>query len=313
MSMITKLSKWLLSKAPRRKQVVLSRNNIYIFPSAMGLAFLLLLLLMLLTAINYQNSLIYLVTFFLGTLFFISIWMCFLNLSGLKVEQAETGRCFATDPLVYYCRLSKKGGLPLGLKIGLDKAHAETFVYTSDELLDIPVEAPSEKRGRHKLASLYLESRFPFGLILAWTWLKIDLEAYVYPQPLKGIPETSASGAGDHQKQTSLLGDLTDLKNYQAGDATNRILWKKYAANGNLIVRHHERSSYNPDWVDWDNYPSASLETRLSYLCFDVCRLSDAHRAFGFSIPGIRIAPDYGELHKRKCLDALALFQAAKS
>ena len=83
---LDKLSKWLSSKSPRKKKFILSQRNIYIFPSAFGLFFLVLLLLMLLTAINYQSSLIYLLTFFLGAIFFLSIWACFLNFSGLIVE-----------------------------------------------------------------------------------------------------------------------------------------------------------------------------------------------------------------------------------
>ena len=306
---LEKISGWLASRSPRRKQFVLSRNNIYIFPSATGLMYVLLLLLMLLTAINYQNSLIYLLSFFLGTLFFLSIWMCFLNLSGLKIESAETGRVFESEPTKYYCRLSKNKTLPMALKVGLNKAQAQAVPLMNEATSDVPILAEPEKRGRHKLQRLYIESRFPFGLILAWTWLKPDLEAWVYPKPVQGSPDAVARGEGDVANRSSLIGDLNDLKEYQAGDASNRILWKKYAAKDTLVVRHHEQTSFKPDWVSWDNYQSAAIEDKLRYLCFDVCQLSEAHRAFGFSIPGVNIDPDYGEAHKRKCLDALALFQ----
>ena len=306
---LEKISGWLAARSPRRKQFVLSRNNIYIFPSATGLMYLLLLLLMLLTAINYQNSLIYLLSFFLGTLFFLSIWMCFLNLSGLKIEAAETGRVYESEPTKYYCRLSKNKALPMALKIGLNKAQAQAVPLMYETTADVPILAEPEKRGRHKLQRLYIESRFPFGLILAWTWLKPDLEVWVYPKPVQGSPDAVSSGEGDIANRASLIGDLNDLKEYQAGDASNRILWKKYAAKDTLVVRHHEQTSFKPDWVSWENYQSAAIEDKLRFLCFDVCQLSDAHRAFGFSIPGVNIDPDYGEAHKRKCLDALALFQ----
>ena len=84
-----------------------------------------LLLLMLLTAINYQSSLIYLLTFFLGTVFFLSILACFLNFSGLKVETIEPGRCFENEVMQYHYRISKASRLPLALKIGVDKDKAE--------------------------------------------------------------------------------------------------------------------------------------------------------------------------------------------
>lgn len=302
------VSGWLASRSPRRKKFVLSRNNIYIFPSAAGLVFVLLMLLMLLTAINYQNSLIYALTFLLGTLFFVSIWMCFLNLAGLNVESAETGRVFEGEPSTYICRLSKTKHLPPGLKLGLNKAAAKAVPFIQEETLDIPVIGEIERRGKHKLKRLYIESRFPFGLVVAWTWLKIDLEVLVYPRPVEGIPDAVSKGAGDVSDRASHLGDLNDIKAYQPGDASNRILWKKYAAADVLTVRHHEQSSFKPDWVSWENYPSAAVEDKLRHLCFDVCQLSEAHRTFGFSIPGTNIEPDYGDIHKRKCLDALSLF-----
>jgi len=302
------ISGWLASRSPRRKKFVLSRNNIYIFPSAAGLVFVLLLLLMLLTAINYQNSLIYALTFLLGTLFFMSIWLCFLNLSGLRIESSETGRVFEGEPCIYFCRLSKEKHLPPGLKIGLNKVDSRSVPFLQEETQDVPIIAQPEKRGRHKLDRLYIESRFPFGLVVAWTWLKIDLEVLVYPKPVQGIPEAVSKGEGDIPNKTSLRGDLNEIKVYQPGDASNRILWKKYAASDVLTVRHHEQSSFKPDWVSWENYPSAVTEDKLRHLSFDVCQLSDAHRTFGFSIPGTDIEPDFGDTHKRKCLDALATF-----
>jgi uncharacterized protein (DUF58 family) len=303
------ISGWLASRAPRRKQFILSRNNIYIFPSASGLIYLLMLLVMLLTAINYQNSLIYALTFFLGTLFFLSIWMCFLNLSGLRIERAETGRVFEGEPSEYFCRISKKKQLPPALKLGPDKVRARIIPYLQHETVDVAVITGPESRGRHKIPRIYLESRFPFGLIVAWTWLKPDLDVLVYPRAVQGYPESALNGEGDVSNRVSSTGDLNDIKEYRPGDPGNRILWKKYAASDALVVRHHEQSNYKPDWVSWDHYPSAATEDRLRFLCFDVCQLSDARRTFGLAIPGVRIEPDYGEIHRRKCLDALALFQ----
>ena len=265
---------------------------------------------MLLTAINYQNSLIYALTFLLGTCFFMSIWLCFLNLSGLRIESAEIGRVFEGEPTQYICRLSKSKHLPPGLKLGLNKAESRAVPFIQEETQDVPLIGPPEKRGRHKLERLYLESRFPFGLVVAWTWLKIDLEVLVYPSPVQGIPDAAASGAGDVLNRTTQIGDMNDIKAYQPGDASNRILWKKFAATDVLTVRHHEQSSFKPDWVSWDNYHTAAREDKLRHLSFDVCMLSDAHRTFGFSIPGTEIEPDYGDIHKRKCLDALALYPA---
>lgn len=300
---------WLVSRSPRRQRFLLTRKNIYIFPSVQGMCFMLLLLLMLLTAINYQNSLIYLLTFFLGTLFFLSIWQCFLNFAGLNIEKSESGRVFEGEPAEFFCHLSKPKGLPLALKIGSDKQQTTKLPIILNESIQARVQMPPLQRGVHKLPKLYLESRFPFGLVLAWSWLKLDAQVLVYPRPEQGLPDRLASDAGDQPERTSSIGDLNDLKEYQSGDPSNRILWKKFAAKDQLIIRHHEQTHFQPDWVSWDNYQVGSTEQKLRYLCFDICQLSAAHKAYGLSIPGIKITPDYGEIHRRKCLDALALFQ----
>ncbi len=308
-SFAEKLSKWLSAKSPKKKKFILSQRNIYIFPSSFGFSFLALLLLMLLTAINYQSSLIYLLTFFLGSVFFLSIWGCFLNLSNLKVETIELGRCYEGELIQYNYRISRNHRLPLSLKIGSCKEKAMSIPFTIENCLDMILFSESGKRGRHKLDRIYIESRFPFGLIVAWTWLKLDAECLVYPEPVSSLPSSSAQGQGTQDSMVSSIDELNDLRHYQEGDSTNRIIWKKYAAKDALVVRDHEFGSHSPDWVDWDHY-SDSSEDRLKHLCFDVCQLSEGSNPFGFKIPGLSLEPNLGALHKQKCLDALALFKS---
>tara|TARA_R110002072_G_scaffold172728_1_gene326958 strand:- start:41255 stop:42193 length:939 start_codon:yes stop_codon:yes gene_type:complete len=308
---LEKLSEWLSSKSPRHSSFELSQRNIYIFPSSLGFGFLLLLVLMLLTAINYQNSLIYLLTFFLGTLFFLSIWMCFLNLSELKIETAGVVRCFEGDGkgVRYRIRLSKSPALPLAIKVGIHKNGAQLIPYSQGDLVDIDVMAEKKPRGRYRLNRLYLESRFPFGLVVSWTWLKLDAECWVYPSPVYAPPDGESHQEDDQQNRLlTRSAEMHDLKEYQYSDPTNRIIWKKYAAKDELIIRYSEGSNVNPQWVDWDHY-SGLTEDRLKYLCFDVCKLSAANFTFGFKIPGVLVEPSSGTLHKQACLDALALFQ----
>ncbi|MFV1873718.1 MAG: DUF58 domain-containing protein [Oleiphilus sp.] len=304
---LEKLSQWISSKSPRQKIFHLSQRNIYIFPSALGAGFLVMLAVMLLTAINYQNSLIYLLSFFLGTLFFLSIWMCFLNLAGLAVEAKEPGRCFAGEPSQFNLRLSKLKGLPLALKVGLNKDDARLVPFSDHDCVDLTVVGKKCPRGRHGIHRLYIESRFPFGLVKTWTWLKLDAECWVYPEPDFAEANASSNGEGGNADMALPSSDLNELREYQHGDSTKRILWKKFAAKDELIVRDVDLGCISPDWVDWAHY-SDPVEARLKHLCFDVCQLSEKGQPFGFKIPGRSIPPNVGAAHKQSCLDALALF-----
>lgn len=302
------ISRWLSSRSPRRSEITLSQKNIYIFPSKMGFAFTLLLVLMLLTAINYQSSLIYLFTFFLGAVFFVSIWLCFLNMNGLSVSSYRIADCFEGELCTYTIEFISSSKPTLGIRIGenkevLTELNIHKDVNTVHNLL-----LPTQKRGLHTLDRLRIESTFPFGFIIAWTWLKLNARVLVFPKPIQGY--RSESGGADFEVGNSgfLSEDLTELKAYQQGDSSLRIVWKQLAAKNQLIIRHPEQGATNSVWLSWSRYATSNIELKLQYLCFDIL---DAHRkqsSYGLDIPGVLINPAMGEKHKLDCLKALALF-----
>ena len=59
---------WADRRIPRADWQEFSQRNIFILPTGAGVVFGVLLLIMLITGINYQNSLIYLLTFLLGAI-----------------------------------------------------------------------------------------------------------------------------------------------------------------------------------------------------------------------------------------------------
>ena len=63
---------WVNRRIPPARAVTLDQRRIFIFPSRAGFFFGLSLLLMLTTAINYQNNMSYALTFLLSTLFIIA-------------------------------------------------------------------------------------------------------------------------------------------------------------------------------------------------------------------------------------------------
>ncbi|MEE9254876.1 MAG: hypothetical protein V3U43_08070, partial [Pseudomonadales bacterium] len=65
------LKSWLDRRFPPSRTVTLDRRNVFIFPTREGFAFGLLLLLLLLGAINYQNTLVFAFAFLLASLFVI--------------------------------------------------------------------------------------------------------------------------------------------------------------------------------------------------------------------------------------------------
>src|ERR1700733_14381744 len=67
--------------------VTLHRRRLYILPTRTGMAFGLLLLLMLIAGLNYANSLALLTTFLLAGLALVAMHACHRNLLGLKLAE----------------------------------------------------------------------------------------------------------------------------------------------------------------------------------------------------------------------------------
>lgn len=307
-SLPERVGRWISSKTERGERFTLSQKNIYIFPSAAGFGFLLLLLLMLLTAINYQNSLVYLFTFFLGAIFFISIWMCFLNMSGLNVVRGESEGYFQGDVAYYQIKLHKADRSVFGLRLGLDSASAEFVAVRQDELVQQSVRVNKLARGKHRLKRLRLESTFPFGLVRAWTWLKLDAQVIIYPLPVKCELSLAQVTGSMGAKSVHKSEEFNDFREYRQGDSFQRLNWKKYAASDVLVVREHDDLFLNPDWVRWQDYESSGKEQRLQYMCYQVLRLHQDGQVYGMELPNLKIEPASGERHYFACLDALALY-----
>ena len=75
--------------------LTLSGRRIYIVPSALGLAFTLMLFAMFLGAMNYANNLALGLAFVLGALGLTAMHHCHRNLAGLKIASAVTDPVFA--------------------------------------------------------------------------------------------------------------------------------------------------------------------------------------------------------------------------
>src|SRR5690554_2211857 len=78
--------RWLLRRIPPGPSVRLDQRRIFIMPTAVGMAFVVALILMLLAAMNYQNSLAYGLTFLLGSVFLVTIVHTWRNLAGLVAK-----------------------------------------------------------------------------------------------------------------------------------------------------------------------------------------------------------------------------------
>ncbi len=304
------ISRRLSNKNARSAHIVLSQNNIYIFPSSAGLVFVVLLVTLLVTAINYQNSLIYLLTFLLGAMFFISIWLCFLNLSALEVFTDSPADAFEGEGLNFRVTFLRPMKSAPAIRYGANSEQVTDAFIEKGIKKTASIMQPAHSRGYYQLDRLYLSTLFPFGLIRAWTWLKTESAVFVYPTPVEPVyaPGTAQSGAASHDSHVQVESS-GDLKNYAPGDSLARVAWKQFAARDELYIRAYDATSGQADqWVDWTSYQASNTEQRLSMMCSDVLRLGRDRKLFGLRLPGQELAQGEGPEHERTCLRALAVF-----
>jgi len=306
--------RWVNRRIPRRDQQVFNQRNIFILPTGAGVVFGLLLLVMLITGINYQNSLIYLLTFLLGAVFVAAMHQTHRNLAGLKLTVLGGGEGFPgeTIPFRFRAEVSRHDALAISLSCG-DESIDQQHVLKA-EPADLTLSLICDRRGYFRPERILVETRFPFGLLKAWSWLRPVSSAIVYPRPLPAPDAGSTVQEGEQTSQARSVdgNDHADIRPWREGDMTQRVLWKRFARTGEMVIADWEGEQGSPQWLDYEAFRGVDQELRLSYLTQKVIERMKNRAPFGLSLPGHRIEPDTGMAHGSRCLKALAVFGIEK-
>lgn len=301
--------RWVNRRVPRSDTQSFTQKNIFILPSGAGVVFGILLLVMLITGINYQNSLIYLTTFLLGALFVGAMHQTHRNLAGLELTLIHAGEGVAGDDIVFRFRATAASDAAAIRLSTQSRRHAPVHI-PAGQSVDITLSIPSGQRGYLQLDRVRVETRFPFGLLKAWSWIRPATAGLVYPKPLAAPDVAGQAEEGeDSASQQPVAGqDHADLRPWREGDLSQRVMWKRYARTGQLVVADWHGYQSDPQWLDYDAFPGVEGELRLSYLAWLVFDRDRAGSPFGLRLPGQQIEPDAGGSHVKRCLRALAMW-----
>jgi uncharacterized protein (DUF58 family) len=305
-------NRWLVRRIPAAASVRLNQRRIFIIPSRVGGAFMLALLLMLLAAINYQNSLAYGLTFMLAAVFVVAILHTYRNLAGLILKAGSTPAVFVGEQAGFRVRLESSARAHQAISLGWPPAQLQTQDVTTLGLSECLLNLPALQRGWLRPGRLRVESRFPLGILVAWSWVDLDLAVLVYPRPIAGELPLTAGASDDQDEEGSRphgqgVDDYQGLKTYQPGDSKRRLHWKAYSRGQGLLVKDFASISGRDLHLDFAAL-AGDVEARLSLLCHWVLQLSTHQQPFALSLPGCELPADSGEQHREACLRALALF-----
>ena len=304
--------RWLAKRIPAASSVQLNQRRIFIIPTRVGVAYLAALLLMLLMGINYQNSLAYALTFLLAAVFVVAILHTYRNLAGLRLKAGRAPAVFAGEEAAFGIVLESQGKAHQAISIGWPPQPLLTVDVASAASCECQLSHSTQQRGWLKPSRLRVESRFPLGILVAWSWVDLDQRVLVYPCPVEG--ELTQNGGldedADEQGRTvsgAGVDDYQGLRTYQAGDSKRRLHWKAYSRGQGLLVKDFAAIS-GRDWLlDFDAL-GGDTEARLSLLCYWVLKLDAAQLGYGLNLPGQQVPVANGEQQRETCLRALALF-----
>ena len=297
---------------PSRESILLHNRRLYILPTRFGYLFAVLLLFLFLAAINYLNSMAFMLTFMLTALAIVSLWQTHKNLLGVNVRLQVPRPVFCGEDCELKFELSH-ANQSRRFAIGIQYAELPP-VYLKIEPQDsntAVIKLPTSRRGQFQPAGITVFTRYPTGLFHAWGWLRFEIPLLVYPRPLENARlQQSLIEQFDGQTSTSTIegDDFAGLREHRVGESLRHVSWKAYAQGKGLLTKTFQGQDRPSLWIDWQQLSQGSQEDRLSFMTALVLAAESEEQKYGLRLPGTLIEQGYGKVHKHQCLKALALF-----
>ena len=134
--------RWVNQRIPRADQRIFGQRNVFILPTGAGVVFAGLLLIMLITGINYQNSLIYMLTFLLGAVVVAAMHQTHRNLSGLELTLIQAGDGFTGDTIPFRLRAVSPRHDSLAISLFCDDSQLENQHVPAGQQEDMTLAIP---------------------------------------------------------------------------------------------------------------------------------------------------------------------------
>lgn len=293
-------------RRPEALPIELHRRRIYLVPTAFGVGFAMLLLVMLVGALNYTNNAALLLTCLLGAASMTSMLLAFRALDGLQLQAIRAGNAVAGQPIDVHLDFAATRARQ-AVRVTLDtQQHA--FAIDASGHASVTLSLPTGQRGWQPLPRFRVWSSWPLGLFRAWSWLYPEQAVLVWSRPEAEGPAPNAP-AEDRQRQRIDQGDdLAALREYRIGDPQRHIAWKASARHESLLVKDFERPQTHQEWrLDWRELAGLDHEARISRLARWLGEAHAERLRYSLWIPGTEIDAGNGAIHYARCMSALAL------
>ena len=317
-----RLSKWLFQlKDAEPGEVFLHQRRVFIVPTHPGLLFCVMLVTMFIGSVNYNLSLGFAFTFLIAGSALIDMHLTFRNLAHLHLKAGRAAPVFAGEEAQFELHLinrRKHERYAIWLDFVADDRPdlAQAVDVSANATCSLVLSTPARERGWLCAPRVRLQTRYPLGLLRAWSYWQPDARALVYPRPEDDAPPLPYAGVEKSDGQ-GLAGqdDFAGIRGYQAGDSLKRLAWRQIARvdvdlGGTLVTKHFEGGAASEIAIDFALLPRVmDTEARLSRMARWVMEAEARGLAYAFHLGDVVFQAAHGPAHKEACLRALALYQ----
>lgn len=301
--------RWIAKRHPPNRQISLRPKRIYILPTSACAGLLLLLLVLALLAINYENNLVYGLVFLLVATLQVGMVHTHANLRTLSIESGAVLNSFAGEPSRFDVRLHASDRAHRNIRLFYPGGDSRSLSLEPGESLELELSGAAGSRGWFHPGYLKVETRYPLGIFRAWSWIDLGQTALIYPRPIEGGELPAVAGQGEAlQEKMGGQDEFAGFAEYQPGMPIRQLAWKQYARGQGLYTKRFNDQVAEGTWLSWSLWPELGREARLSRLCFWALKLNQRQIPFGLDLPNLRIDPAQDESHLRRVLKALATF-----
>ncbi len=303
--------RFLVGEQPSDDAVTLCHRRIFILPSKSGLCCGLLLCIMLLASVVYNNNLSFILTFLLSSICLVSVLHNFQSMTGLKIKAGHSNPVFAGDVAELKISLHNESAFPrINLFLSAKNAEPVQVNIAPKKRTIAPLKIKTHKRGWQSVGTMTVLSYYPIGLFRAWSPINLAQKLLVYPKPSTHpiiAPQQSLADSKQAKYFTRDGDDFLGLDKYQYGDSLRHIHWKAFA-KGQGVQSKRYGSDESPQLIlDLEQTPGDNLESRISLLCRWIIDLENAGVKYGLRLSQSLIEPNSGSTHRARCLRELAL------
>ena len=299
----------------------MSFHRIYILPTRSWAVLCAVLAAMWYAALSQNNSVAYLLMFFLASVVMVSAVHAHFALAGLRLRLGRVEPVFAGGiARVPIEVINPTRRARVALEIAPDGHVFKEFTHTAlgpveaggSRSVEVPV--PTQRRGRLAVSRLAITTVYPMGFFRAWRYEPAETDALVYPAPAGFLPLPSGVAfTAEAVTGTGAGGDdYTGVRPYQDGESQRHVDWRAAARGQPLLIKQFAGTGSRRLWFEYSDVAGISdVEARLAQMARWIVEAEGQGYAYGLRLPGFEAEPARGQTHQRRCLGALALFEDA--